>query len=173
MNLYLVRHGEAAALGGKVVRDADRPLTVKGEHDIAAMGEALSHMDGDVGVILSSPLRRAVQSAGILASAHAGRVPVTLTDHLAPGFLPGELMAEILSLGAAVSVIAVGHQPDLGRLISHLVGDASLLSVAIPPGTAARISLPHTLARDGSTLHWLLPPEALHRLRPQKEGHPR
>lgn len=162
VNLYLVRHGEAASLGGKVTRDADRPLTAKGERDIASMGSALSRLDGEVSAILSSPLTRALQSAEILASAVAGHPLVTRTRNLAPGFLPRELLAEIRSMGGAQSVIAVGHQPDLGTLLSYLVADSSLLSVAFPPGAAARISLAHTLGQGGSALHWLLSPESLH-----------
>ncbi|MBP1647501.1 MAG: hypothetical protein H6Q30_946, partial [Bacteroidetes bacterium] len=38
MNLYLARHSEAVATGGSVVRDADRPLSVRGEEDAALMG---------------------------------------------------------------------------------------------------------------------------------------
>ncbi|HXX64326.1 MAG TPA: phosphohistidine phosphatase SixA [Bacteroidota bacterium] len=160
--LYLVRHGEAAPLGGTVLSDEDRPLTPEGERNVAAVARALARLDGDVKTILSSPLRRAVQTAEILASARGGATQVKVTSHLAPGFSRRELLAEIRALGTGVSIIAVGHQPDLGSLLSHLVSDSKVLSVAIPPGAVLRISSAH--GQGVSSLQWLLSPEALHRL---------
>jgi phosphohistidine phosphatase len=170
MNVYLVRHGEAAAVGGHVLRDADRPLTPRGESDIVLMAEALAKLDGRVALILASPLVRAQQTAQILAGKLHGGPPVLTTENLAPGFRPKALLAEIAASGTPAGIVAVGHQPDMGVFLSYLVADASHAAVAFSPGAAAKVAVHFSPGGRDATLHWLLTPEAVHRLSARQEG---
>ena len=164
MTLYLVRHGEAAPVGGAMTLDADRPLTQRGERDMAALGQVIAHLDRRVAHVLTSPLARARQSGAILASALGNGVVTRTTENLSPGFRPKGLLAELAKIAPEDSVIAVGHQPDLGEFLSSLVTDASHAAVAFPPGGAAGIILQAPPQERKAVLQWLLTPDAVHRI---------
>ena len=164
MNLYIVRHGEAAPLGGAVTRDADRPLTPRGEEDARLMGGALTALGGNIGQILSSPLTRAVQTARLISSRLPGTPPVSTTTNLSPGFRPKALLADLAAAAGMTGLILVGHQPDLGELIAFLVGDGSGAGIAFPAGAAAKLSVTAGSPPRDAALHWLLTPEAVRRL---------
>ncbi|MEW6509534.1 MAG: phosphohistidine phosphatase SixA [Bacteroidota bacterium] len=164
MNLYLVRHGEAAPLGGTVQRDADRPLTQRGEKDVATIAGALAAVDGEPALILTSPLARAMQTARIIATVMKVPPEIRATENLSPGFRPKALLAELTGLGAVKGVIAVGHQPDLGGLIAYLVAEGSYVGLSIPPGAAACVVLGDSLAPGDTVLRWLLTADMVRRI---------
>ncbi|MFA5976209.1 MAG: phosphohistidine phosphatase SixA [Elusimicrobiota bacterium] len=121
LNVYLMRHAEAASIGGEVHRDKDRPLTPHGRLQVEAVAVALQKRAGTVSVIVSSPALRAVQTAHFLAE----RLSVTdiqTSLHLAPrGRAP--LIDDLLKQPESVrGIILIGHQPDLGLLASHWSG---------------------------------------------------
>ena len=162
MNLYVVRHGEALPVGGGIATDSARPLSGRGEGDSAALGTLLAaDVRGDV-VVLASPLVRARKTAEIIAGKIAGAPEVRSTENLAPGFRVKDILGELAG-GKAENVIVVGHQPDLGSLVSHLVAGEPV-SVAFFPGGAAKISTRLPAQAGEATLHWLLTPELIHRV---------
>ena len=131
MILYLCRHGIAEEGGGKM-RDEERALTGEGIRKFkkGARGFARHLVEGGEGmergemVILTSPLVRARETAGILQEAmekELGRsVQLRETPTLAPpGRLEG-LLAELRELHEMSGVVAVGHEPYLGAWIGEL-----------------------------------------------------
>jgi len=72
MNLFVVRHGHAAPVGGDILRDGDRPLTERGEEEAAMVAGALASRR-KIAVVLVSPLLRAQQTARILWSGSQDR----------------------------------------------------------------------------------------------------
>jgi phosphohistidine phosphatase len=164
MNLYLVRHGEAAPVGGTVHRDADRLLTRRGEQDVAAIAVALAAFNGEATVILSSPLARAMQTARIIASTMKAPPEIRPTENLSPGFRPKALMAELEGLGDVSGIIAVGHQPDLGGLFAYLAAEGSYVGLSLPPGAAACLAIGASRSPQDTMLRWLLTPEMAHRI---------
>lgn len=63
--LYFVRHGESTANDLNIVSPDDVSLTKKGVTQSRQSGKALAKMD--IGIIISSPLPRALQTAQIIA----------------------------------------------------------------------------------------------------------
>jgi len=74
MKIYLVRHGEAEGSEGLAVGHLDLPLSAPGARNVEAL--AASWQGPPPGRIFSSDLRRAAESARILAT-RFGRSPVT------------------------------------------------------------------------------------------------
>ncbi|HKI04726.1 MAG TPA: histidine phosphatase family protein [Thermoanaerobaculia bacterium] len=70
MKLYLVRHGEAEGSAGRAVGHTDLPLSALGARDVEAL--AASWQGPAPSSIFSSDLRRAVESARILAARLGG-----------------------------------------------------------------------------------------------------
>jgi len=165
MNLYLVRHGEASPVSGTMRRDADRTLTSRGEEDVSLFGDVLARVDGGITVILTSPLVRAAQTARIIASRLPGQPAVKTTANLSPGFRAQSFLAELAAIDTAAGVVAVGHQPDLGEFLSILLTEDQSAAFELPPGAAVRISYHSSNSVHDATLHWLLTPEILHKIR--------
>lgn len=159
MNLYIVRHAEAAPLGGRIHRDADRPLTSVGEKDAANIGRALARVDINITAIVTSPLVRAVRTGGLIGRELSARPIIQTNEHLAPGFNHQRLLEELLAMGQEGSVVAVGHQPDVGMFVSSLVADYSQPVLAMPPGAIA--ALTGESSQGSFYLNWLLTPELL------------
>lgn len=163
MKLYLVRHGEAPKGGSAGSSDAVRPLTDRGEEDVAAMGKFLNRADGGVRRILASPLARAQKTGEILASFLGDGVRVKPTDNLAPGFRSRPLLDEIAGLAEEPSIVLVGHQPDLSILLSSLIGGGSPGAIGFSPGAAAAVEYDPGSRVGKATLVWFLSPETARR----------
>jgi phosphohistidine phosphatase len=131
MRLYLVRHAEAEP----GTPDELRPLTANGRQAARALGRQLREETGRVDAVVSSPLLRARQTAEAIArELDLQAEPVEL---LAPGAGEAELLAAIEGRGDVV--VAVGHQPDCGKLAAALQGGAE---PPFPPAGVARLDLP-------------------------------
>jgi phosphohistidine phosphatase len=162
MILYVIRHGEALPVGGEIATDSARPLSERGEGEIAALGTLLAaEIRGDVAV-LCSPLVRACRTAEIIAGMIDGAPAVRTTENLAPGFRVKDILSELAGVKRE-NAIVVGHQPDLGNLVSHLTAGEPV-SVAFYPGGAAKITTRIPAAAGEATLHWLLTPDLVHRV---------
>jgi len=159
MNLYLARHGEAVATGGSVVRDADRPLSVRGEEDAILMGRILAQICPALEMVITSPLLRAVRTGEIMGSEISSHPVFTVSNHLAPGFRYKNLYDELVVLCGDGDVLAVGHQPDLSGFIAYLITGSSAASVAMAPGAVARLTIQAGKSRPDAVLEWLLTPQ--------------
>jgi phosphohistidine phosphatase len=123
VRLYLVRHAHAAP--GEP--DELRALTPEGRRDARALGELLAAEGIHPDAILSSPLLRARETAEELARATG--VPAGTDERLGPGATTADLLGAVEGRGE--TVIAVGHQPDCGRIAAEL-GDG--VEPPFPPG---------------------------------------
>jgi phosphohistidine phosphatase len=123
MDLYVIRHAEAVPLGeGGVIEDAARPLTAAGEEQVKTLAAAFERKNIRPGVVVSSPLLRARQTAEGLARQLGSPAPeVRMCEDLAPGGKRRRLNRFLKDLGAE-SVALVGHQPDLGEFTAWLIG---------------------------------------------------
>jgi phosphohistidine phosphatase len=159
MKVYLVRHAEAASLGGAIRADADRPLTDAGEAVAAAMGRVLARMEPSLTMVLSSPLLRARRTGELMCMREFVSIPLRVTEHLSPGSRPKAILDEVFGIGMNATVALVGHQPDLGYLLSYLVCGEAGADVAFKPATMACISLSGSTTNFGGRLEWLLTPD--------------
>jgi phosphohistidine phosphatase len=116
MRLVLVRHAEAAP--GEP--DEDRSLTPRGREQSRELAARLAREGVHPDALLTSPLRRARETAELLGEA-LGVVPEP-DGRLAPGATGGGVRAAVAGRGE--TVVVVGHQPDCGRIAVALGADA-------------------------------------------------
>jgi phosphohistidine phosphatase len=157
--LLLVRHAIAEERGPAWPDDNLRPLTKKG---IARMREVARHLQ-EVGetadIIASSPLKRAMETALILAREWKVSTDVETIKALAPGHTPSATIAAIAEEASDKRIALVGHEPDLGQFAAWLIGAKQ--AVPFKKGGAARIDI-ETLARPREgQLVWLATPKLL------------
>ena len=160
MKLYLLRHadaGEASAEG--YTTDAARALTPKGIKRTRQLANALRQMEITFDVILSSPLIRAQQTAEIVARSLGSEKQLRLVSQLAPDAALTDTLTLIESAGPKTnSLLLVGHEPNLSRLISLLCTGGTNLGLTLKKGGLCRLELTEVKSGPCATLEWLLSP---------------
>lgn len=164
MNLYFLRHGLAAERDPqRFADDSRRPLLPKGEERIRSLCAAMSALEVSFDRILSSPYRRATQTAEIVAATLGLQKRLEFRDELAPG---GDSKALVLYVNrlrpGPENVLLVGHEPDLSRLISRLISGGPSVAIDMKKGGLAKLAIESKLryARC-ATLAWLLTPKQM------------
>lgn len=153
MRLLLVQHGEACA---KEI-DPDRPLTDRGEADVARLAGFLRAAGVRAERVIHSGKLRARQTAARLAEAIAPGVVLETSGLIHPNDNPRAFDWQSGSWDR--DTLVVGHLPFLARLVSHLlIGDEDRTITAFEPGTVACLEL-----GEGAQwrLVWMIRPELL------------
>jgi phosphohistidine phosphatase len=161
--LCLLRHGIAEDPSASV-RDVDRALTQEGVRKTELAAAGLSELGLAPDVILSSPLRRAVETAEIVARALGTKEAVRLEQALAGGE-PEEILRGLRSHRGAACLLLVGHEPSLGILASTLLtGSPGLLRLHFKKAGVAGIAVGALPPSSPGELLWFLGPAHLRAL---------
>jgi phosphohistidine phosphatase len=125
MDLILWRHAEAEEGG----QDLARALTGKGRKQAARVAEWLQQRLPAKFALLASPAVRAQQTAEALGE------KIKTVERLAPGARVADILDAAGWPDHKGTVVVVGHQPDLGNAVAHLLsgsqGDWSLKKGAL------------------------------------------
>jgi len=159
--LYLMRHGIAAdAVRG--TSDADRALTEEGVRKTTRVARGLEVLGVELDAVLSSPLRRADETARIVAEVLCPGLPIELYPPLAAGATPPEILAGLKLPRRVTRLLLVGHQPDLGDLASYLMtGSAALAPLPFRKAAVAAFTVGALPPRSAGLLEWFLTPGQL------------
>ena len=156
MKVYFLRHGLAdrSAWHGP---DFERPLTERGVARMVREAETMAELNLELDLILTSPLRRAYQTAEIVAERLDLLDRLVTDERLAPGFNADDL-AEILQAHPDIAgLMLVGHEPDFSETIGDLIGGGE---VVCKKGSLARVDVYDIVSPRGA-LVWLIPPKVL------------
>lgn len=161
MNLYLARHGiaEDSAPGG----DAARPLTADGYKRMEEIAAGLNELGLQADRVVSSPLRRAVQTAEILARGLNTGLRVEPLNCLAPGGSLPEFLQWLEDEGVE-NVIAVGHMPDVAEWAARCLTGQRTIGMLFKKGAVCALSFEGEPAAGAAQLEWLMQPAALKRI---------
>ena len=124
MDLILWRHAEAE----EGDPDLARTLTSKGRKQAARMAEYLLQRLPAKFTVLASPAARAQQTAEALAAR------IKTVDKLAPGAAVSDILQAANWPDGDGVVLVVGHQPDLGAVVAHLLSGSRDESWSIKKG---------------------------------------
>ena len=164
MNLYLVRHAIAEESSG-TGRDADRALTEEGKERMQRAAEGLRAIGTRIDLILTSPYRRAAETADILV-ATLGGIECRHLDELGSGADPTMVLAALKPYRSIDAVALVGHQPDLGHIASQLMsGSPDRCPIGFKKGSVARFEVESPRSPLRGELVWLMTPKQLQALR--------
>jgi len=153
MDLFLLRHAQAVEADVWDGSERTRPLDEHGHKQAAALGAHVSRIGFSVDAILSSPLTRALETAGAVAAALG--LTVEHSDLCGPGFGPRRL-GDLLAQRNEDRLLLCGHNPDLERVTLQLSGGARM---GFGKGMLVRFKLRRGEI-DDAELKWVLPPSA-------------
>jgi len=162
--LMLLRHGIAEALSASRP-DEDRRLTGEGKRRVREVAAGMRALELPVEAILTSPLRRAEETARIVAEVYERIGGLEVTRALAPGSGADKVFAALSSCTSAAGVVLVGHEPDLGELASTLLaGTPGLLHLQLKKAGLVGITVASLPPRGAGILEFLLTPGQLRRI---------
>jgi len=160
--LHVLRHAEAEEVSPSG-RDQDRRLTDDGRRRMKAVAKAIARLDPGYDAVLVSPLVRSRQTAEPVAEACGFRKALVETRALLPNADPVELLHELARLKPA-TVLVVGHQPHLGRLLGFLLSGRGDLEVPMKKAALAAFEAGADPSLGRAELKFLLSPRLLEEL---------
>lgn len=157
MKILLVRHAIATDAASFAGPDRDRPLTDDGRRRFRRGALALAALVPDLALIATSPLRRARETAEILAAATDGRARLAEAGELAPDGAATAVLRRLASWREVAAVALVGHEPNLTLLEGLLLTGSERSLAELKKGGAALLDLPGRVTAGGARLLWHLP----------------
>jgi phosphohistidine phosphatase len=160
MQLYILRHGiaEDTAPGGS---DADRALTRQGKAKLRLVLECAHAAGVRPGVIMTSPLKRALETAELAASILEVKRDLTKTPALSPTSSPQRVWSEVRAHKTEELLIA-GHEPLLSRFVAFLLR-CPALRLDLKKGAMVRVDLETVGPEPHGVLKWILTPKLAQR----------
>jgi phosphohistidine phosphatase len=156
MILYLLRHAEAEPHRPD---DFSRALTESGRAQADRVGVFLSGHDIRPELILTSPVRRAKETA-LIVSRILGIEDPQLMPWLSCGMHPESALAELAGYSELNSLMIVGHEPDFSSLAALLLGLRKSDAINIAKASVAAIDVRRVVPGSG-VLKFLLPVKLL------------
>lgn len=137
-------------------KDERRPLDQEGILQARYIGRMLAALDVQVDAIISSPFKRALQTASLAANELAFEAAVQTDDALLPESEFDQFRSMLARLRKHEEIIVVGHNPSFTEFLSKSIsGGTGVAQIEFKKGAVAKVELE---GRTGS-LHWLVVPK--------------
>jgi len=163
MELFIIRHAIAEPLGKpNEFSDERRALTDEGRTRMREIVKGLTKLGAQIDLIITSPLVRAIETAEIVSTGLGlSKKDMRQTLNLAPGGSIEGLFAEIKTHSEVQAVALVGHQPDLGNIISKIISDEGDAAIQLKKGSVCCLNISETVPALRGEVAWLLAPRQL------------
>jgi phosphohistidine phosphatase len=157
MEIYLLRHGiaEDRAASG---RDADRELTEEGRVKLHRVLKRAAAAGVEPSLIISSPYKRAVETAEIAASELKYKGEILRKGALTPDSSPPSVWSEIREHRDEPSILLAGHEPLFSATVAWLLGSTHAM-VEFKKAALVRIDIHSLGAQPQGILQWMLTPK--------------
>lgn len=168
MNLYILRHASAGTRRANPIIDVKRPLDKEGKQQCMLVGSYLNALHVQFDLIISSPLKRALQTASLVGTETGYERKIQISDALSPAATVAAFEKLVGTLANYDNVLVVGHNPNLAVFLGTLFGTRTMGEMGITrqparprirlrKGAIARVDC----AQHPGTLHWLVDPRIL------------
>jgi phosphohistidine phosphatase len=154
MEIYILRHGIAED-GQAGQPDSERALTPDGRKKLRAVLRVAASAGVAPSLILTSPFKRAVQTAQLAAEILDYKGDLLRTQVLEPGSSPKAVWDEIRVHKDEARILLAGHEPLFSRLTAYLLASPNL-QVDFKKGALACIELDRFPAEPHGVLRWML-----------------
>ena len=164
MELIILRHGEAGNRMSPGSRDLERALTVSGRNEVQDVAAALVELNVEVTHIITSPLKRARETAAIAAKALKKQEAVEVWDELKPEGETSALYRRLSKLKQDSAVLVVGHEPYLSGMIGELIAGSRQTRIVLKKAGVAKVEVTSFVPKASGELKWLMTPKQLRKL---------
>ena len=154
MQVHLLRHGIAED-GHTGMPDGDRALTSEGRKRLRQVLQTAAKAGVKPTLILSSPLKRALQTAEVAKRTFGYQGQIVHTKALAPGSSVEQVWEEIRAHRDEGSLLLTGHNPQFEHLAGFLLGHSNL-KIDFKKGAILRVDIESFGAEPRGILRWCL-----------------
>ena len=154
MILYLMRHANAGVYRGNPLLDTKRGLIKEGKEQCMLMARVLSALKVQVDVIVSSPLKRALQTAQFVGTEMGYESKVEVSPALGLNASYSDFQALLAKYADRDGVLMVGHNPNCFQFLGHMITGNGGAAIRMRKGSIARVDMDNHPPR----LQWLIDP---------------
>ena len=150
--ILLLRHAKSDHPAG--MTDRARPLTGRGQRSAHAIGRAISDFGATPDLILTSPARRAADTAALARDGGGWSAPIiTVEDFYGTGVTT--VLTALADQTSVDRILAVGHEPTWSATVSALIGGGAVHMVT---AAVACVETVLPAAPGSGWLRWMLHP---------------
>jgi|SRR5581483_1759640 len=156
MIIYFVRHASAGERLSNPKKDEKRPLDADGIEQCGVMGRALAALNVQPDVIISSPLKRATQTAALIGNEIGFEGKLQLEAAMRPEAPFPEFRRMLEKYSKQEAVMVVGHNPSITEFLGRMiVRSGAGADIEFKKGGVARAET----IRRSAVLNWYLTPK--------------
>jgi phosphohistidine phosphatase len=155
VKIYILRHGTAEPRTSEVT-EASRALTSEGKQELKAVLKLARAAGVAPQLILSSPYKRALETAQMAADALEAP-ELKQTRALLPDIPPQQIWKEIRSHTGMKQLMVAGHEPHLSRFAAFLL--EAPVTIDLKKGGLIRIDVDEADGKPRGVLKWAVTPK--------------
>ena len=163
MNLFILRHASAGSPRANPLLDLKRPIDKDGKTQCLQLAHVLNALNLSFDLVVSSPLKRALQTAQLVATETGYEQKILISNALAPAATFAQFQRLLRDTSTSENVLVVGHNPNVSQFLSQLLGlgdDPAIPRVRMRKGSLARVNL----QRNTAVLQSLIDPRVVRAL---------
>ena len=156
MIIYFVRHASAGEHLSNPKKDEKRPLDADGIEQCGVVGRALAALNVQPEVIVSSPLKRATQTASLIGNELGYEGKLQLEPALRPEGSFADFRRMLDKYAKHEAVMVVGHNPSITEFLARMIAKSGCEAlVDFKKGAVARAET----VRHSAVLNWFFTPK--------------
>jgi phosphohistidine phosphatase len=161
MILYFLRHASAGVHLVSPKKDEKRALDKEGIEQCGFVGRALTAGGAQVDAIISSPLKRATQTASLVGNELGYEGKIQIESGLRPQASLADFRKLLDKYSKLEAIMVVGHNPNLSQFLGAIISDSGCeASIELKKCAVAKVEM----RRTSGTLQWCLTPKVLRAL---------
>jgi phosphohistidine phosphatase len=167
LNVFLMRHASAGTRRVNQKLDVKRPLDKEGKRHCLQLAQVLSGLRISFDLIVSSPLKRCLQTAQLVGTEMGYEAKILHAQALEPNADFLQFQRLVHECRSYDNVLMVGHNPTMTAFLGQLIANNgnrershTMANVRLRKGAIARV----TVERGPATLKWLLDPRLVRSL---------
>ncbi len=166
LNVFLMRHASAGTSRVNPKLDVKRPLDREGKRHCLQLAQVLSNLRLSFDLIVSSPLKRCLQTAQLVGTEMGYEARILHAEALEPTADFAAFQRLLHECRSYENVLMVGHNPNMTAFLGQLIaGNGNhepnhAANVRLRKGAIARVSV----ERGPAILKWLLDPRLVRSL---------
>src|SRR5947199_5453546 len=156
MIIYLVRHASSGQHLTNPKKDEKRQLDADGIEQCGVVGRGLAALNAQPDVIISSPLKRATQTASLIGNELGYEGKLQLEPALRPEASFADFRHMLDKYARHESVMVVGHNPSITEFLARMIAKSgSEALVDFKKGAVAKAET----VRHSARLNWFFTPK--------------
>jgi phosphohistidine phosphatase len=161
MIVYFLRHANAGERLASPKKDEKRGLDKEGIEQCGYVGRALAALDAQVDAMISSPLKRATQTASLVGNEMGFEGKLQIEPALRPQATFADFRKVLDKYAKLEAIMVVGHNPNLSEFLGRVVSPTGCeAAMELRKGAVAKVEL----RRNSGSLSWCLTPKIVRSL---------